>query len=82
MSFFFGSLDLDSFSTSAFKYYPNWTITPDSSRQASSYWKWFVAKYSAKIAQHFNAKETEIPDGWMSLTWEEVKEDLKTSYNL
>ena len=64
------------------KYYPNWTITPDSSRQASSYWKWFVAKYSAKIAQHFNAKETEIPDGWMSLTWEEVKEDLKTSYNL
>ena len=64
------------------KYYPNWTITPDSSRQASSYWKWFVAKYSAQIAQHFNAKETEIPDGWTSLTWEEVKEDLKTSYNL
>ena len=27
-------------------YYPNWIITPDNSRQASSFWKWFVANYS------------------------------------
>ena len=64
------------------KYYPNWIITPDPSREASSYWKWFVANYSAQIAQEFNMKETEIPDTWKSLTWEEVKENLKTSYNL
>ena len=64
------------------KYYPKWTITPDTSLQVSSYWKWFVARYSAKIAKHFDMQETEIPDTWKSLTWEEVKVNLKTSYNL
>ena len=63
-------------------YYPNWIITPDNSLQASSYWKWFVANYSAQIAEHFNMQETEIPDTWTLLKWEEVKEDLKTLYNL
>ena len=63
-------------------FYPDWIITPDSSLQASSYWKWFVAKYSAQIVRHFKMKETEIPDSWKSLTWEEVKENLKRSYNL
>jgi len=64
------------------KYYPNWIITPDTSRQGSSYWKWFVARYSTQIATHFNMKEMEIPDTWTSLTWEEVKVDLKAAFNL
>ena len=63
-------------------FYPNWIITPDSLHKASSYWKWFVANYSAQIAKHFNMKETQVPDTWKSLTWEEVKRDLKTLYNL
>ena len=63
-------------------YYPEWIITSDSSRQAASFWKWFVANYSVQIAKHFNMKETQIPDTWTSLTWGEVKKDLKTSYNL
>ena len=64
------------------KYYPNWVITPDSSRQVLSYWKWFVAEYSEQIAKYFNTKETELPDTWISSTWEDAKEDLRTSYNL
>ena len=63
-------------------FYPHWIITPDSSLQASSYWKWFVAKYSEEIAKHFNIKKTEIPDTWKCLTWEKVKADLKTLYRL
>ena len=63
-------------------YYPNWSITPDGSCQASSYWKWFMTTYSGQIAEHFNAKEGTIPDTWTSLTWEEVKGELKTLYNL
>ena len=63
-------------------YYPNWIITPDNSLQASSYWKWFVANYSAQIAHCFNMKEKEIPDAWTIITWEKVERDLKTSYNL
>ena len=64
------------------KYHPNWVITPDSSRQVLSYWKWFVAKYSEQIAKYFNTKETELPDTWISSTWEDAKEDLRASYNL
>ena len=63
-------------------FYPKWDITPDPSHEALSYWKWFVARYSAQIARHFKMKETEIPDSWKSLTWKEVKEDLKRSYHL
>ena len=62
-------------------YYPNWSITADPSRQASSYWKWFVANFSERIAMNFNMKETKIPGTWKSLTWEEVKQDLQKLYN-
>ena len=63
-------------------YYPNWMITPDPTLEASSYWKWFVARHSAEIAEYFHMKEPdEIPATWSFLTWERVKEDLKTTYN-
>ena len=64
------------------KYYPNWNITADNSLEASSYWKWFVANFSSQITKHFNIKETEIPDTLTSLKWEEVKEHVRTLYNL
>ena len=62
--------------------YPEWDITPDASCQPSSHWQWFVARYSAQIVKRLKAKETKIPDSWTRLTWEEVKNDLKTKYNL
>ena len=63
-------------------FYPKWDITPDALCEPSSHWQWFVARYSAQIVKHLKAKETKIPDSWTRLTWEEVKNDLKTKYNL
>ena len=57
--------------------YPTWTITPDSSLEAASYWKWFVANYMTEIADHFGIKMTEIPPSWRALTRERVVEELR-----
>ena len=62
--------------------YPSWTISPDGSLEAASYWKWFLAKYTTDVAKYFNMEPTEIPASWRSLTREKVKEDLKGLYHL
>ena len=62
--------------------YPTWTISPDSSLEAASYWKWFVANYMTEIADHFGIKTTEVPPSWRALTRERVVEELKGLYKL
>ena len=62
--------------------YPSWTITPDGSLEAASYWKWFLAEHTTDVAEYFDMEPTEIPASWRSLTREKVKEDLKELYNL
>ena len=62
--------------------YPSWSIVPNASLQASSYWKWFVANYTKKIAAHFEIQQAEIPQTWKNLKLERVKEDLQQLYNL
>ena len=57
--------------------YPKWKITPELSISASSYWKWFVCKYSSEIAKRYNAKETDIPESWKEITKEQVLTDIK-----
>ena len=57
--------------------YPKWKITPELSISASSYWKWFVCKYSSEIAKRYNAKETEIPESWKEITKEQVLTHIK-----
>ena len=60
--------------------YPKWEIIPEHSITASSYWKWFVSKYSSEITKRNGAKETSIPDGWKKLSKEQVLSDLKRVY--
>ena len=57
--------------------YPKWKITPELSVSASSYWKWFVCKYTSEIAKRYNAKETDIPESWKEITKEQVLTDIK-----
>ena len=57
--------------------YPKWKITPDLSISASSYWKWFVCKYSSEIAKRYDAMETDIPESWKEITKEQVLTDIK-----
>ena len=62
-------------------YHPDWTIPADNSTDTSLYWKWFVAKYIDKLAEHYSRKVCSIPDTWKRLGWEQVKEEMKKKYN-
>ena len=63
-------------------YYKSWSIPPDLSFEASSYWKWFMAKYSSELAEHFTAKEPEIPSSWKSITFAQAKACLQDEYHI
>ena len=63
-------------------YYKSWTIPPDPSFEASTYWQWFMATFSKELAKHYEAKKPEIPSAWKKLKFSEVKEQLRREYNI
>lgn len=69
--------------------YNDWTITPNSSRYDSSFWKYFVAHYADELADHFKIKKPTagssddiILQEWKKLEREKVLETLKASFGL
>uniref|UniRef100_A0A3Q2G850 Si:dkey-85k7.12 n=1 Tax=Cyprinodon variegatus TaxID=28743 RepID=A0A3Q2G850_CYPVA len=64
------------------KIYPDWKITPDSSFEASDYWKYVMNKYNKEFAEAYEAKPAKIPDGWKKITVEQAKESLKKSFSI
>ena len=62
--------------------YPKWAIPVDMSADSTVYWKWFVGRYSREIAQHFGAKDNDIPTHWKEYTWEEAKQDVLGTYKI
>ena len=64
------------------KFYPEWSITDDTSQKASLYWKWLVGNYKKKIAAEFAMKECEVPSEWKQLKWSDVKNSLKDAYKV
>ena len=63
-------------------YYESWTIPPDPSFEASTYWQWFVATFSKELAEHYKAKLPIIPEAWKRLSFREVQKQLREDYNL
>ena len=63
-------------------YYKSWSIPPDLSFEASTYWQWFVATFSKELAQHYKAKLPVIPKAWKRRTFREAREQLRREYNL
>ena len=61
------------------EHYPRWDITDDKSIEASLYWKWILGHYAKEIAKEFSMEETDIPDEWKEITWEDAKEYLEKS---
>ena len=64
------------------KFYPEWSITDDTSQKASLYWKWLVGNYKKKIAAEFAMEECEVPSEWKQLKWSDVKNSLKDAYKV
>ena len=63
-------------------YYKSWSIAPDSSFEASSYWKWFMATYASELAKHYQTKTPDIPLAWKKISFEEAKNQIQEEYNL
>ena len=63
-------------------YYKSWAIPPDPSFEASTYWQWFIAKFSKELAEHFDAKQPNIPVAWKNRTFREAKDQLRREYNI
>ena len=64
------------------EYYASWVIPPDSSFEASTYWQWFMATFSKKLAKHYEVKKPEIPSAWKKLKFSQVKVQLQRQYNI
>ncbi|KAK7120191.1 hypothetical protein R3I94_020260 [Phoxinus phoxinus] len=56
------------------KIYPDWTIDPDPSIDASAYWKYVMAEYNEQFAEEYDAKPAEIP--WGKITKAEAEKSL------
>ena len=65
------------------KVYPTWSIIYDSVSKSCSFWKWFVGTYQQQLKSKFGASTSiDIPESWSQITWKEIKEDLKSAYNI
>ncbi|XP_067289739.1 up-regulator of cell proliferation-like [Pseudorasbora parva] len=57
------------------KIYPDWQIDPDSSREATAYWKYVMAEFNEQFAEEYNANPAEIP--WGEITKTDAEKSLK-----
>ena len=64
------------------KYYPDWIIPPDSTIEASDYWKYVLVEYNDRFAKEYKAKPAEVPEAWRSLTKEQALKGLKDAFNM
>ncbi|XP_041840636.1 interferon-induced very large GTPase 1-like [Melanotaenia boesemani] len=62
--------------------FPDWNIPPDSSLEASDYWKYVMAKYNKDFAKAYGAEPADIPDCWRKITKEQAKQSLKESFTI
>ncbi|XP_068218830.1 interferon-induced very large GTPase 1-like [Palaemon carinicauda] len=56
--------------------YPDWDIHGDASVDATPYWKWFLVKYEAELANRFNAARPSIPSSWTRITKEDAENSI------
>ncbi|KAF1393287.1 hypothetical protein PFLUV_G00037000 [Perca fluviatilis] len=64
------------------KYYPDWHIPPDSTIEASDYWKYVLVQYNERFAQAYKAKPADVPEAWRSITKEQALKGLKDAFNI
>ncbi|XP_061119256.1 up-regulator of cell proliferation-like [Conger conger] len=62
--------------------YPDWLIQPDTSIQASDYWKYIFSKFNKQFAEKYEAKPAHIPPEWRHITQEQAMESLKESFQM
>ncbi|XP_031179373.1 interferon-induced very large GTPase 1-like [Sander lucioperca] len=63
-------------------YYPDWLIPPDSTFEASDYWKYVLVQYNERFAQEYKAKPADVPEAWRRITKEQALKGLKDAFNI
>ncbi|XP_061435514.1 interferon-induced very large GTPase 1-like isoform X3 [Lethenteron reissneri] len=65
-------------------YFASWSIQPDTSLEATTFWKIVFCKYNGKFAERHNVSPADIPDAWKEIDTDEnkIKEDLKKTFAL
>ncbi|XP_071948945.1 interferon-induced very large GTPase 1-like [Antedon mediterranea] len=61
--------------------YASWKIEPLPG-ESEMFWKWFMAKYNTQLANYYDCKLADIPDGWKDITMKEATEDMKKVYDI
>ncbi|KAJ8336675.1 hypothetical protein SKAU_G00378950 [Synaphobranchus kaupii] len=62
--------------------YPDWRIQPDTSIQASDYWKYIFNRFNKQFAKEYDAKPADIPPLWGKITKDQAMESLKESFQM
>ncbi|XP_075034946.1 interferon-induced very large GTPase 1-like [Mixophyes fleayi] len=62
-------------------YYPDWAIYPDTTADASDYWKFVFKEFKDLFAEMFNGERANLPDDWYRLTEDHALSSLKTTFN-
>nr|XP_033801793.1 up-regulator of cell proliferation isoform X3 [Geotrypetes seraphini] len=63
-------------------YYPDWLIQPDSSIEASDYWKFVLKEFNEQFAKIYKAKPADIPNQWKKITFKEAQKSLYEAFNV
>ncbi|XP_060924522.1 up-regulator of cell proliferation-like [Limanda limanda] len=64
------------------EYYPDWIIPPDSTIEASDYWKYVLVEYNERFAEKYEAKPADVPEAWRRLTKEQALKGLRDAFNM
>ncbi|KAJ8371705.1 hypothetical protein AAFF_G00303140 [Aldrovandia affinis] len=62
--------------------YPDWLIQPDTSIQASDYWKYVFVRFNKKFSKGYKAEPADLPSNWKSITKEQAMESLEESFKM
>ncbi|XP_061107794.1 interferon-induced very large GTPase 1-like [Conger conger] len=62
--------------------YPDWRIQPDTSIQASDYWKYVFTRFNKQFAQEYEAEPADIPPQWRDITQDQAMASLEESFQM
>ncbi|XDV34035.1 hypothetical protein PO909_004253 [Leuciscus waleckii] len=62
------------------QFYPDWRIQPDTSIEATDFWKYIFAKYNTKFAKRYNLKPADIPSDWYTITVHQANKCLDDTF--
>ncbi|XP_049332189.1 interferon-induced very large GTPase 1-like [Astyanax mexicanus] len=62
------------------RFYPEWRIQPDTSIEASDFWKYIFTKYNKKFADEYKAFPADIPDNWHGITLQQAQSSLEDAF--